>query len=132
MFRISAEAEYALMLVKYLLAKVREGNTTPISIRAIAAQTGASEAMLRRIVPRLETAKIVASHAGRLGGVELLRLELSLSDVFLAVGEDTGVALCAATHSGGKVCAHAGECGVSSDVVRLQRGIDTLLKLHKL
>lgn len=52
----------------------------------------------------------------------------SLYDVLLAMGEDMNVALC--TH--GSQCNQAHVCRISSTLKRLQRGMESLLKITKI
>jgi len=67
-----------------------------VQIRDIALHEGMSETCLRRIIADLNTGGILETKQGRNGGVQLAKSpnQISVFDIFLAVGEEMGITDC--------------------------------------
>lgn len=85
------------------------------------------EPFLRKTANRLEKAGIVLSRKGRYGGIELIKKDISVYDILLAVGEDLSITVC----SSGK-CSSSETCGIAPTIANIQRGFDTILKITRL
>ena len=88
------------------------------------------EGCLRQIIANLNRAEILKTKQGKGGGVMLAREreKISMYDIFLAVGEEMGIANC----TSGKGCEHEGNCYTTGALANLQRGFNSLLKLQTL
>lgn len=122
MLKISSSGEYALLLVKHLTH-----NPGTHTISAISEKLAIKEPFLRKTANRLEKAGIIVSHKGRYGGVELLKKDVSVYDILLAVGEDLSITVC----SNGN-CSSSETCGIVPTISNIQRGFDTILKITRL
>lgn len=80
MLKISSSGEYALLLVKYL-----NQNPGTHTIASVSEKLSTKEPFLRKITNKLENTGIIASHKGRYGGIELLKKDISVYDILLAV-----------------------------------------------
>lgn len=81
----------------------------PLTSEAMAAQTGSNAAVVRRTMAGLREAGLVRSEKGHGGGWTLARpaAEISLADVYAALGEPTVIALAHRTESPGCVVEQA-------------------------
>lgn len=122
MLKISSSWEYALLLVKYLTH-----NTGIHTISAVSEKLSIKEPFLRKIANTLEKASILTSHKGRYGGIELVKKDISVYDILLAVWEDLSITVC----SSGK-CSSSETCGIVPTISNIQRGFDTILKITRL
>ena len=80
MFKISSSGEYALLLVKYLAH--HPGIHT---ISTVSEKLAIKEPFLRKVANTLEKSNILISHKGRYGGIELVKKDISVYDILLAV-----------------------------------------------
>ncbi|OIP53972.1 hypothetical protein AUK10_01755 [Candidatus Gracilibacteria bacterium CG2_30_37_12] len=122
MLKISASGEYALLLIKYLTH-----NPGIHTIGIVSEKLSIKEPFLRKVANTLENANILTSHKGRYGGIELVKKDISIYDILLAVGEDLNITVC----SGGK-CNSSETCGIVPTISNIQRGFDTILKITRL
>lgn len=101
-----------------------------VQIKDIVASQGMSETCLRRIIPDLQKAGIVISKQGRGGGILLGReaSNISLYDIFIAVWEEVGITSCTKD----EYCEKKESCYTTDALGQLQRGINSLLKMHTL
>lgn len=122
MLKISAQSEYALLVVKFL-----KESWDSVKIREISYKLGISEPMLRKISNKLERAWILKSIKWRNWWVELARTDLSVYDVISSVWEDLHVAMCA-----WKVCDKNSTCRISPIVASLQKWLEAVLRVTKI
>lgn len=122
MLKISSSGEYALLLVKHLTH-----NPWIHTISAISEKLVIKEPFLRKTTNKLEKANIITSHKGRYGGIELVKKDISVYDILLAVWEDLNITVC----SWGN-CSSASTCGIVPTIANIQRGFDTILKITRL
>ncbi len=122
MLKISSSWEYSLLLVKYL-----SQNPGTHTIAFVSEKLSIKEPFLRKITNKLEHTGIIVSHKGRYGGIELLKKDISVYDILLAVWEDLNITVC----SGGE-CSSSANCGISPTIANIQRGFDTILKITRL
>lgn len=122
MLKISSSWEYALLLVKYLTH--HPGTHT---IGTVSEKLATKEPFLRKITNKLEHAGIITSHKGRYGGIELIKKDISVYDILLAVWEDLNITVCS---SG--TCSASATCGIVPTIANIQRGFDTILKITRL
>jgi len=101
-----------------------------VQIKDIVASQGMSETCLRRIIPDLHKAWILIAKQWR-GGWVLLGMEasqISLYDIFLAVGEEIGLTDCTKDI----YCDKKNDCYTTDVLWNLQRWFNSLLKLQTL
>jgi len=101
-----------------------------VQIKDIVASQGMSETCLRRIIPDLHKAWILISKQWR-GGWVVLGMDasqISLYDIFLAVGEEIGITECTKD----EYCEKKDDCYTTDVLWNLQRGINSLLKMQTL
>ncbi len=101
-----------------------------VQIKDIVIDQWMSEACLRRIIPDLHKAGIILSKQGR-GGWVMLAVppsQISLYDIFLAVGEEIGITECTRD----EYCEKKDNCYTTDALGHLQRGINSLLKMQTL
>jgi len=101
-----------------------------VQIKDIVLDQWMSETCLRRIIPDLHKAGILMAKQWRGGGV-ILAMEanqISLYDIFLAVGEEIGITDCTKDI----YCEKKSDCYTSDVLWNLQRGINSLLKMQTL
>jgi DNA-binding IscR family transcriptional regulator len=67
------------------------------------------------------------SYKGRYGGIELVKKDISVYDILLAVWEDLNITIC----SWG-TCNTSDTCGIVTTIAHIQRGFDTILKITRL
>jgi len=101
-----------------------------VHIKDIAASQGMSETCLRRIIPDLHKAGILIAKQWR-GWWVMLGMktqEISLYDIFLAVGEEIGLTDCTKDI----YCEKKDNCYTTDVLWNLQRGFTSLLKMQTL
>ena len=125
MIKLSQTWDDALKALCYIADK--EGL---VHIKDIAVSQGMSETCLRRIIPELHKAGILITKQGRGGWVTLgmEAAQISLYDIFLAVGEEIGITDCTKDI----YCDKKWECYTTDILWNLQRGFNSLLKIHTL
>ncbi len=101
-----------------------------VQIKDIVAHEWMSETCLRRIIPDLHKAGILIAKQGRWGGVMLAvdPHQISLYDIFLAVGEEIGLTDCTKDI----YCEKKDDCYTTDVLWNLQRGFNSLLKMQTL
>ncbi len=101
-----------------------------VHIKDIVDSQGMSETCLRRIIPDLHKAGILIAKPGRGWGVMLGMdpSQISLYDVFLAVGEEIGITDCTKD----LYCEKKDDCYTTDVLGNLQRGFNSLLKMQTL
>ncbi|EKE29660.1 MAG: hypothetical protein ACD_2C00130G0011 [uncultured bacterium (gcode 4)] len=122
MLKISAQSEYALILIRYLLK-----STVSQKISDISAKTTIKEPMLRKIVNKLENKQILSSIKWRNWWILLKQREISVYEALDAMWEDLNVAICS-----GKKCSKNDSCGIAPIISNLQRWLDAVLKITKI
>ncbi|MCD5374939.1 Rrf2 family transcriptional regulator [Candidatus Gracilibacteria bacterium] len=125
MIKLSQTGDDALKALCYIADK---GDL--VQIREIVESQGMSETCLRRIIPDLHKAGILIAKQGRGGGVMLASdaSQISLYDIFLAVGEEIGITDCTKDI----YCEKKSDCYTTDVLGNLQRGINSLLKMQTL
>ena len=101
-----------------------------VQIKDIVSSQWMSETCLRRIVPDLHRAGIILSKQWRWWWV-ILAMEasqISLYDIFLAVGEEIGITNCTKDI----YCEKKNHCYTTDVLWNLQRGFNSLLKMQTL
>jgi len=101
-----------------------------VQIKDIVESQGMSETCLRRIIPDLHKAGILIAKQWRGGWVTLgmEAFQISLYDIFLAVGEEIGITDCTKDI----YCEKKEDCYTTDVLGNLQRGINSLLKIQTL
>ena len=101
-----------------------------VQIKDIVASQWMNETCLRRIVPDLHKAGILIAKQGRWGWVMLGMdpKQITLYDIFLAVGEEIGLADCTKDI----YCDKKDDCYTTDVLWNLQRGFNSLLKMQTL
>ena len=101
-----------------------------VQIRDIVASQWMSETCLRRIIPDLHKAGILVAKQWRWGGVMLGMNpnQISLYDIFLAVGEEIWLTDCTKDI----YCDKKDDCYTTDVLWNLQRGFNSLLKMQTL
>lgn len=122
MLKISAQSEYAMILIRYLS---KFSDTKKIS--EVSYEAKINEPILRKIVNKLEKKGILSSVKWRNGGIFLKKRENSVYDILEAMWEELDVAICS-----GKTCCKNEGCEISSVVANLQRWLDAVLKITKI
>jgi DNA-binding IscR family transcriptional regulator len=122
MLKISAQSEYAMILIRNLIKL-----DSFIKISDAAQRTQIKEPILRKIVNRLERAGIVSSIKWRNWWIKLLIRDISVYDILEIMWEDLNVAVCS-----WKVCEKNSTCEIWPVIVNLQRWLDAVLKITKI
>jgi Rrf2 family protein len=101
-----------------------------VQIKDIVAHEGMSETCLRRIIPDLHKARILIAKQGRWGWVMLATdgSQVSLYDIFLAVGEEIWITDCTKDI----YCEKKDTCYTTDVLWNLQKGFNSLLKMQTL
>lgn len=123
MIKLSKRGDYALKCVCYVADK-----GVLVHIKDIALDQWVSDAFLRRIVADLEKAHILSTTKGRSGWVELAKpsYQISIYDVLYAVWEELWLTDCTKDI----YCSKKDECYTTDALWNLQKGFNTLLKIH--
>ena len=124
MIKLSQTWDDALKALCYIADKQPQ----VVQIKEIVASQGMSESCLRLIIADLNRAGIIQSKQGRNGGLILGKpaSKISLYDVFLAVGEEMGIADCTKDI----YCDKKSSCYTTDALWGLQRGFHSLLKMQ--
>ncbi|EKE28711.1 MAG: hypothetical protein ACD_3C00026G0012 [uncultured bacterium (gcode 4)] len=122
MLKISAQSEYAMILIRHLLKF-----TDSKKISDISKDIRINEPILRKVVNRLENNQILSSIKWRNWGIKLRQREISIYQILDAMWEDLNVAICS-----WKTCSKNEWCEISSVISNLQRWLDAVLKLTKI
>ncbi len=107
--RITTKGRYALRAVLYLAAQCQN---RPVSIKQIAQEEKISPEFLEQIFFKLKKAGLINSMRGPGGGFMLNRQanEMSVRDIFDAVGEGLDLTPCTCTGPEAENCPRATEC----------------------
>ncbi|MCH2189256.1 Rrf2 family transcriptional regulator [Candidatus Gracilibacteria bacterium] len=126
MIKLSKTGDSALKAICYIADHAPE----IIQIRDISAGQGISESHLRLIIADLNNAGILRTIRGRNGGVQLAQSPSTLSvfDILQAVGEELGITDCTKDI----YCEKKSECYTTDVLGNLQKGFNSLLKIHTL
>jgi len=126
MIKLSASGDYAIKSVIY----IAESDLDLVKIKDISKDLGISEGFLRRIIASLEKWWILTSVKWRNGGVKLSKDKdkISLFWILSASWEDMFLTWC----TEGKDCPHKEWCNSTKAFNSLQKGFNSLLKLHTL
>ncbi len=123
--KFSTKGTYGLRAVVGLAAKYGEG---PVSLAAVAAEQGISEAYLEQLMRSLKNAGIVRTERGKAGGYLLTREPQSISvlEVLRALEGSTDVVDCVG--SSATVCENACTCSARPLFLKLQSRINAVLE----
>ena len=122
MLKISAQSEYAMIVLRYLL-KFDEFK----KISEVATGTNVKEPILRKITNKLERSWIIASNKWRSWGIKILKKDIYVYEILEIMWEDLHVAVCS-----GKACNKSQICEISPIISNLQRWLDAVLKITKI
>lgn len=124
MIKLSASWDYAIKSTIY----IAESNLELIKIKDIAKDLNISEWFLRRIIASLEKWGILISLKWRNWGIKLAKEKnkISLFDILSASGEEMFLTWCTAW----KDCPNSNSCNSTKAFNSLQKGFNSLLKLH--
>jgi Rrf2 family protein len=122
--KFSTKGTYGLRAVVELAARYGEG---PVSLSAVAAEQGISEAYLEQLMRSLKNAGLVTTVRGKTGGYSLTRepTEISVGEVLRALEGSTNVVDCIG--SGANVCEKACTCSARPLFLKLQCRINAVL-----
>jgi Rrf2 family iron-sulfur cluster assembly transcriptional regulator len=126
--RITTKGRYALRAVVNIAKSAPPGKPVPIS--RIAAEEGISADFLEQICFKLKQAGIIRSVRGAYGGFLLDRPadNISMLDIFNAVGEGANVASCdPACDSGENACPRRFMCRVHPTWAKLSKEVSDML-----
>jgi len=112
--RVTTKGRYALKAMLYLAVN---GNGSPISIKEIAAGEKISPEFLEQLFFKLKKSSIISSVRGPGGGFSICRPldQITVKDVFNAVGEGMDLTPCTSCNDDVPVCNEIDEC-LSYDV----------------
>ncbi|EKE26494.1 MAG: hypothetical protein ACD_4C00263G0001 [uncultured bacterium (gcode 4)] len=122
MLKISANWEYSLIIVKFLI----NNKDKSYKIKDLAELTMIPESILRKIINRLEKSAIVESKLWRGWWIKIKKDEISVYEVLEISGEDLNIATCSS-----KICNKKEICEIGWIVKNLQKWFDTILKITK-
>ncbi len=122
--KISTKGTYGLRAVVELAARYGDG---PVSLAAVAAEQGISEAYLEQLMRSLKSAGLVTTARGKSGGYLLTKdpVEISVGEALRALEGSTDVAGCVSAE--GKVCENACTCSARPLFLKLQSRINAVL-----
>ena len=122
--KFSTKGTYGLRAVVELAKHYGEG---PVSLSAVAAEQGISEAYLEQLMRSLKNAELVKTVRGKTGGYALNKApsELSVGEVLRALEGSTDVVDCVGTE--GNVCENACTCSARPLFLKLQSRINAVL-----
>jgi len=112
--RITTKGRYALKSILYLADKA---STSPVSIKEIATDQKISPEFLEQLFFKLKKSSIISSVRGPGGGFSLAMPleEITVKDIFDAVGEGMDLTPCTSCNDETPVCSETDEC-LSYDV----------------
>lgn len=107
--RVTTKGRYA---VRAVLQLTLSENDKPVSIRQLAEAEAISPEFLEQIFFRLRKANIIKSTRGPGGGFMLNRApaEISVKDIFVAVGEEISLSPCTSDDDPDFVCSRESRC----------------------
>ncbi len=122
--KFSTKGTYGLRAVVELAKHYGEG---PVSLSAVAAEQGISEAYLEQLMRSLKNTELVTTVRGKTGGYALNKApsELSVGEVLRALEGSTDVVGCVGTE--GNVCENACTCSARPLFLKLQSRINAVL-----
>lgn len=122
--KFSTKGTYGLRAVVELASRYGEG---PVSLSAVAAEQGISEAYLEQLMRSLKAAGIVTTARGKSGGYLLTRAPESISvrAVLEALEGSTNVVDCVGSDA--SVCENACTCSARPLFLKLQSRINAVL-----
>ncbi|MBQ1821573.1 MAG: Rrf2 family transcriptional regulator [Clostridia bacterium] len=122
--KFSTKGRYGLRAVVELAARYGEG---PVSLSAVAAEQGVSEAYLEQLMRSLKNAGLVSTARGKTGGYLLTKepSEISVGEVLRALEGSTDVVDCVGSEA--NVCENACTCSARPLFLKLQSRINAVL-----
>ena len=122
--KFSTKGTYGLRAVVELAGRYGDG---PVSLSAVAAEQGISEAYLEQLMRSLKAAGIVMTVRGKAGGYALTRepQKISVGEVLRALEGSTDVAGCVSAD--GEICENACTCSARPLFLKLQSRINAVL-----
>lgn len=122
--KFSTKGRYGLRAVVELAARYGEG---PVSLSAVAAEQGVSEAYLEQLMRSLKNAGLVSTARGKAGGYLLTKepSEISVGEVLRALEGSTDVVDCVGSEA--NVCENACTCSARPLFLKLQSRINAVL-----
>ena len=111
--RITTKGRYGLRALVHLTAENRD---EPHSIRELSEQEGISPEFLEQLFFRLRKSGIIKSNRGPKGGFLLNRnpSEISVKDVFVAVGEEISLTPCTSEDCEIEECVRTNRCSMTA------------------
>ncbi len=122
--KFSTKGTYGLRAVVELATRYGEG---PVSLAAVAAEQGISEAYLEQLMRSLKKAGLIQTARGKSGGYLLSKepQKISVGEVLRALEGSTDVADCVG--SGANICENACTCSARPLFLKLQSRINAVL-----
>ena len=122
--KFSTKGTYGLRAVVELATRYGEG---PVSLAAVAAEQGISEAYLEQLMRSLKTAGIVKTTRGKAGGYLLTRepQNISVLETLRALEGSTDIVDCVGSDA--SVCENACTCSARPLFLKLQSRINAVL-----
>ncbi|MDD5769926.1 MAG: Rrf2 family transcriptional regulator [Candidatus Gracilibacteria bacterium] len=126
MIKLSKKGNYGLKAISFLASK----KGILVKISDISKELKISETFLRRIINDFEKADLLKTIKGRNGGVifEKELKNISLYDIFVSMKEDLSIVNC----TSGIFCENQQKCITTVVLNSLQKGFNSLLKIHTL
>ena len=123
--KFSTKGTYGLRAVVELAKRYGEG---PVSLAAVAAEQGISEAYLEQLMRSLKNAGIVKTARGKAGGYLLTRepQNISVLETLRALEGSTDIADCVGSDA--SVCENACTCSARPLFLKLQSRINAVLE----
>ena len=123
--KFSTKGTYGLRAVVELAKRYGEG---PVSLSAVAAEQGISEAYLEQLMRSLKNAGIVKTTRGKSGGYLLTRepQKISVLETLRALEGSTDIADCVGSDA--SVCENACTCSARPLFLKLQSRINAVLE----
>ncbi len=126
MIKLSKTWDTALKALCY----IADHSSELVQIKDIAIDQDISESHLRLVITDLSHAGIIETKQGRHGGVQLLKQPelITIFDILVAVWEELGITDCTKDI----YCDKKTDCYTTDVLGSLQKGFNSLLKLHTL
>jgi Rrf2 family iron-responsive transcriptional regulator len=126
MLKLSKKWSYALKAVIY----IAKYSPDMVKIKDISISQNISETLLRRLIADLEKNWVIKTIKGRNGGVVLWKAVeiISIYDILKSVWEELWITDC----TRGIDCWNINTCSTTEVLSSLQRGFNSILKLHTL
>jgi len=123
LLRISKLTDYGVVLATHLA-----GTEAPISVRALAAETGIPQPTVSKVLKTLSRARLLHSTRGAAGGYALARpaAKINVAEVIEALEGPIAVTEC--TDETADACTHEPTCGVRANWQRINAAVQAALE----